>query len=134
MYEHIGLIIKELRKRKGISANSLAKAMNIYPMQLSRIENGSFPLKNGQLEVVCNYLECDVWKIFLEEKYEEKPMKKKKTNRPNAKFTKQEVLQIREMYSIDGCPISILADIYNTTTVTIRDMVNGKTYRFEDNV
>jgi len=61
----IGVKIREIRKSKGISLESLALEAGIAYAQLSRIEHGKINTSVHQLYKICKVLKVDVFHSFF---------------------------------------------------------------------
>ena len=130
MSEHIGGLIKRKRLERKVSQTQLARKLDIYPSRMSRIEKGILPVRDRDIDKISKELKFDIWKAFMEEPYKEtKDSRKPKVKRrsSNAKFTNQEVRQIREMRA-KGKSTKKLSEIWGVSVRTIRYIVNGSTY------
>lgn len=58
MDNNIGVRIRAIRKKKGISGNRLAIAMGIHRAQVSRWETGKKIPQSESLERICKVLKC----------------------------------------------------------------------------
>ena len=71
MHEHIGKIIKEVRKDKKVNLRDLAELIGISAGQMSRIENGSRLASDENISKISKTLKVDIYKIFMEHPYKE---------------------------------------------------------------
>ena len=64
MEKIIGKRIQEIRKRKGITQEALAEAIEISPHYLSTLERGIYNIKLETLVKMLNFLECSADEVF----------------------------------------------------------------------
>src|SRR5689334_1055032 len=62
---NIGTRIRQIRKASGIGIKSLAKAIQINPSYLSRIESGKVSPSESSLRKISNALKCNEQELML---------------------------------------------------------------------
>lgn len=67
MYLELGEKVKQLRKRKGLNQDDLAKVLELSRSQISNLESGRRNLSLKQLENLCEYFKVDMSYFFMVE-------------------------------------------------------------------
>ena len=92
MFEHIGLIIYHYRTEFGINRKKFCKISGIPYWALIQAEKGILPVKDEYIDSASEILGVDIFKIFMEQPYEQE------NNRPKIFSSyKEQVTAILEM-------------------------------------
>lgn len=67
MYLELGEKVKQLRKRKCLNQDDLAKVLELSRSQISNLESGRRNLSLKQLENLCEYFKVDMSYFFMVE-------------------------------------------------------------------
>ena len=68
MRDHIGEVIKDIRKDKNVKMYQLADAIGISHGEMSKIENAKKHVNDERLAKISKVLKVDVFKAFMEDK------------------------------------------------------------------
>ncbi len=63
--KQIGLLVKSLREKRGLTTNALADRIGISQAQISRLENGKQGFRSSTLAKIANALDCDAVVSFV---------------------------------------------------------------------